>query len=190
MIVMTGFRVPQPTDDTSVPAHTPEESQASRYPDVVHQDEHALPHHPTSAGTARRHARQVLASWGIQEDEVFDALLVVSELVTNAVEHALPPVALHLKTTSEADGSTRLHIDVIDGGPAPQDGTWTSSCSADEHGRGQQIVAALAEDTTAGPCHSGTDHGATLPANRSEERRQPGTWQQPTRNTVPDRAAA
>ncbi|WP_308120070.1 ATP-binding protein [Streptomyces bambusae] len=129
---------------------------------AVHQDERPLPHHPTAAGTARRHAWQVLADWGVEVEEIFDALLVVSELVTNAVEHALPPVVLRLKITAAADGSTRLLADVIDGGPAPQDGAWTSSCPADEHGRGQQIVAALAECTTAQRCDRGVDHGATL----------------------------
>ncbi len=69
-------------------------------------------------------------------------LLVVSELVTNAVEHAQGPLHLHLHRT-EADG--HVWIGVSDGGPAPRDGEWTRSCTTDEHGRGLAVVAALAE---------------------------------------------
>ncbi|MFB7174910.1 ATP-binding protein [Streptomyces sp. NPDC056254] len=148
---MTGFCTPQPSAT------------------VVHQDEHSLPRHPTAAGTARHHARQVLADWGIgNADEVYDTLLVVSELVTNAVEHALPPIALRLEVTSAADGSTRLHADVTDGGPARCDGAWTTSCAAEEHGRGRQIITVLAECTTAGSCDRGAKHGPTLAPGGAE----------------------
>lgn len=151
VITMTGFCAPQPSAT------------------AVRQDEHALPHHPTAAGTARRHARQVLADWGIgNADEVYDTLLVVSELVTNAVEHALPPIALRLEVTFAADGSTRLHADVTDGGPAPCDGAWTTSCAADEHGRGRQIIAVLTECTSAERCNRGATHGATLAPGGAE----------------------
>ncbi|MFB7174897.1 ATP-binding protein [Streptomyces sp. NPDC056254] len=145
----------------SAPTQTGDDSQQ---PVVAHQDEQELPFHPTAAGIARRHARQLLTGWGMEDEEIFDALLVVSELVTNAVEHALPPVALHLKVTSAADGSTQLHADVSDGGPAPSDGAWTSSCADDEHGRGHDIVAALAEFTTSSSNDSGAEYGATLTA--------------------------
>ncbi|MFJ3812549.1 ATP-binding protein [Streptomyces sp. NPDC090073] len=144
----------------------------------MHRDERPLPHDATAAGTARRHAREVLAGWGIEEEELFDALLVVSELVTNAVEHALPPIALHLRITAAADGSTMLHADVIDGGAAAQEGAWTRNCAADEHGRGQQIVAALAESTTEQHCNRGVNHGATLRSALGTGRRtacEPGT---------------
>jgi anti-sigma regulatory factor (Ser/Thr protein kinase) len=50
---------------------------------------------PTSAGVARAFAGHALAAWppGIP---AADAVLVVSELVTNAVSHALGPVTLTL----------------------------------------------------------------------------------------------
>ncbi|MBP0455704.1 ATP-binding protein [Kitasatospora sp. RG8] len=102
---------------------------------------HELAHCPEAAGAARRFTRATLGAWGVDEDTTEQALLVVSELVTNAVEHALPPVALHLD--HHAAGSA-LRIEVDDGGPAPRDGTWTSSCTPDEHGRGSGIVARLA----------------------------------------------
>ncbi|MFE2554868.1 ATP-binding protein [Streptomyces sp. NPDC059352] len=113
-----------------------------------------LAHHPESAATARRITRAVLIEWGRGEDTIDRALLVVSELVTNAVEHALPPIALHLGLPEPGD---TLRIEVDDGGPAEQEGAWTVSCAADEHGRGLDIVALLA---AAHGCRTGDD-GAT-----------------------------
>lgn len=77
--------------------------------------EWGLPHRPESAGTARRITQAVLDAWDTDNDATDQALLVVSELVTNAIEHALPPVVLRL-----AQRTDTLHIEVDDGGPAPQ----------------------------------------------------------------------
>ncbi|WP_327135271.1 ATP-binding protein [Streptomyces sp. NBC_01343] len=92
-----------------------------------------LPHHPAAAGTARRITSTVLDGWDVAEETIDQALLVVSELVTNAVEHARPPVALHLQRPGN-DGV--LRIEVGDGGPADHEGTWTTSCAPEERGRG------------------------------------------------------
>ncbi|MFJ1562400.1 ATP-binding protein [Streptomyces mirabilis] len=114
----------------------------------------ALASQPTAPAAARHAARLVLARWGLDEDTVYDAVLVVSELVTNAVEHALPPIALHLQLTRTPDGRPGAHISVTDGGPAPASGPWTSTCAPDEHGRGRTVVSALAT-------HTGTQSGPT-----------------------------
>ncbi|MEU3908644.1 ATP-binding protein [Streptomyces goshikiensis] len=100
-----------------------------------------LPHRPESAGTARRITAGVLHTWDLDDETIHQALLVVSELVTNALEHALPPITLHLQRP--ADERT-LHIEVDDGGPADDEGTWTTSCTPEEHGRGLSIIAVLA----------------------------------------------
>ncbi|GHE26359.1 ATP-binding protein [Kitasatospora indigofera] len=113
-----------------------------------------LPHSPESAGAARRITRDTLGAWGMDEGATDQALIVVSELVTNAVEHALPPIALHL---GRAAPGGALHIEVDDGGPAAQEGGWTATCPADEHGRGGAIVAVLA---TSHGCRAG-EHGVT-----------------------------
>src|SRR5690348_11256707 len=63
--------------------------------------------------TARRRARVVLEAWGLDEEQVYDTLLVISELVTNAVTHALPPVVLHLYVTG---GDGQVRVCVSDGG--------------------------------------------------------------------------
>ncbi|WP_175410229.1 ATP-binding protein [Streptomyces sp. TRM64462] len=114
-----------------------------------------LPHGPKSAGIARRVARAALHGWGVASDAAVEpVLLVVSELVTNAVEHALPPVALRLE---EADAGT-VHLEVQDGGPSRTKGTWIAGCDEDEHGRGILIVDRIA---TAHGSRSG-GHGTTV----------------------------
>ncbi len=97
-----------------------------------------LEHTPEAAGQARRVTRACSQAWELDEDGREAVLLVVSELVTNAVEHAQAPVHLHLHH-SDTDG--RVWIGVSDGGPAERDGAWTR----DEHGRGLAVVEALAE---------------------------------------------
>ncbi|MER6632584.1 ATP-binding protein [Streptomyces sp. NPDC000987] len=98
-----------------------------------------LAHDVTAAASARREARILLASWGLPEEQTDDILLIISELVTNAVEHALPPVALRLKRL----GTDGVHIDVSDAGPAVSQGAWAATGTQAEHGRGRVIVDAL-----------------------------------------------
>ncbi|MFE4582998.1 ATP-binding protein [Streptomyces chartreusis] len=101
-----------------------------------------LPHRPEAPATARHSTQAVLRDWQIDPDATDTVMLVVSELVTNAVEHAQPPLALHVHR--ERAGN-HVWVGVTDGGPAPHEGSWTSSCTEDEHGRGIAIVDTLAE---------------------------------------------
>ncbi|MER6434687.1 ATP-binding protein [Streptomyces sp900105245] len=125
-----------------------------------------LEHGPLAPATARHEARLVLASWGLAEDQIYAMLLVISELVTNAVTHALPPVVLHLEAAT--DGCGRVQIHVSDGGPQPSPAAWAARRPADEHGRGAAIVSALADDAgTAGAASDvdgPIDHWADLGA--------------------------
>ncbi|MFB7462978.1 ATP-binding protein [Streptomyces sp. NPDC056224] len=127
---------PSPAAPTPLPPQPATHARADARPCVW-----KLPHHPASAGTARRITTAVLDGWDVDDETIDQALLVVSELVTNAVEHALPPVALHLQRPGN-DGA--LRIEVGDGGPADDEGTWTTSCAPEEHGRGVSIIALLA----------------------------------------------
>ncbi|MFI9824576.1 ATP-binding protein [Streptomyces sp. NPDC052013] len=105
-----------------------------------------LEHGLTAPAAARHAARPVLVSWGLDEEQVYDTLLVISELVTNAVTHAAPPVVLHLHATQEGG---RVTVHVSDGGPQPAPVTWAAARPEDEHGRGTLIVTALTYDTGA-----------------------------------------
>ncbi|MFG2194207.1 ATP-binding protein [Streptomyces sp. NPDC048639] len=100
----------------------------------------ALAHEPRSVGAARRLTRSALDVWRVGGDAAETVVLVVSELVTNAVEHAHPTVVLHL----HRDAGSRVWVGVTDGGPAATEGPWTASCAPDEHGRGMGIVDAVA----------------------------------------------
>ena len=94
-----------------------------------------LPTESTSPAVARRFAQQS----GCQEhgtDLLDDALLLISELVTNSVLHGGPPIVLAV----DCDGSG-LHVRVRDGGP-----TMPQPRAADggaESGRGMTLVELL-----------------------------------------------
>jgi anti-sigma regulatory factor (Ser/Thr protein kinase) len=92
---------------------------------------------------ARRQVGRILADWKVCADIVDDALLVVSELLTNAIVHALPPALLRLSWVREG-GLGTLRVEVTDAGPALAAGHCPSGIDPDEHGRGVEIVHALA----------------------------------------------
>ncbi|MFI5554322.1 ATP-binding protein [Streptomyces sp. NPDC051738] len=105
----------------------------------------ALPHIPEAVSVVRRRARTVLTQWRVPSPTSADALLVISELTTNAIVHALPPAVLRL-SLPEAGGRRALRIEVTDSGPLPQRRSSHDSPHPAEHredGRGTGIVAAL-----------------------------------------------
>ncbi|MFE9500740.1 ATP-binding protein [Streptomyces collinus] len=114
---------------------------------------------------ARRCAQGVLQSWGLDEEQVYDTLLVISELVTNAVTHAVPPVVLHLSVIAD-DGHGQVRVCVSDGGKRKVSAAaWTGERPEDEHGRGNLIISALVDECGAGLDAEGLiDHWADLPA--------------------------
>jgi anti-sigma regulatory factor (Ser/Thr protein kinase) len=100
-----------------------------------------LTHQPQAAGEARRITADALTRWRVPEEAMESARLAVSELVTNAVEHARPPLTLEL---SNDPARRRVHVQVADGGPAATEGDWAASCTGDEHGRGLMVVDMVA----------------------------------------------
>ncbi|MGW6218193.1 ATP-binding protein, partial [Streptomyces sp. NPDC055109] len=84
--------------------------------------------------------------------------------VTNAIEHAEPPVTLHLH--HEQTGN-QVWVGISDGGPAATDGRWTASCAEDEHGRGLALVDALATEHGIHSHPDGTTHWAQLPTQET-----------------------
>ncbi|MEU8828442.1 ATP-binding protein [Streptomyces sp. NPDC048636] len=132
---------------------------------VDHRADHHLPvpHIHEAVATVRRRARLLLDEWDLPDACLDDALMVISELITNAVLHALPPAVLRLRA-SDTDGGCRiLRIEVTDGGPVPREERIDEEIEPDEHGRGVGIVAALSS------CHgtrvgcSGVTRWAELP---------------------------
>lgn len=76
-----------------------------------------LPHAAEVVSAARRRVKAVLADWNVSCEIVEDCLLVVSELLTNAIVHALPPAELRLSWV-RAEGLSTLRVEVTDAGSA------------------------------------------------------------------------
>ncbi|WP_199847847.1 ATP-binding SpoIIE family protein phosphatase [Streptomyces dysideae] len=112
----------------------------------------ALPGSPQDPRAARAQVRAALARWTeshlpgtehLTDRLEEDALVVVSELVTNAVVHAGTDVEL----TCHLEDSGALVVEVLDHHPsrAPRDGEAEPAYETPEYGRGLRLVARLAE---------------------------------------------
>ena len=91
----------------------------------------------SSPRAARRFVAQALVDWNGKEARD-DAVLLVDELVTNAVRHARTPLEVTLEI-----GQAEVRVEVTDASPLipqPRDRE-----AADDSGRGLHIVAALAD---------------------------------------------
>jgi anti-sigma regulatory factor (Ser/Thr protein kinase) len=87
---------------------------------------------------ARQVTREALAAWGLAHVEE-TAVLLVSELVTNAVRHAADTGAIGLELAST---STRLRMEVQDGDPSWREMDSLADC--DESGYGFVLIESLA----------------------------------------------
>ena len=95
-----------------------------------------LPRSAESVAAARHFVKTKVEEWRL-ERLLDDALMVTSELVTNAITHADSSCRIRLSVSA-----TTLRIDVLDGGsgtPEPRPASET-----EEHGRGLHIVDAVA----------------------------------------------
>jgi serine/threonine-protein kinase RsbW len=107
-----------------------------------------FPSAPSSVPAARHLVRDDLAAREVRQRVIDDSLVVVSELMTNAVRHAKPmrasrrPDAIRLRWTADPE---RVWIDVTDGGGRNHPHVETADI-ADLGGRGLAIVQALAVD--------------------------------------------
>lgn len=94
-----------------------------------------LPHDVRAAAAARQATADFCDVAGFDGEPTDDAALIVSELVTNAVRHAVPPVQLRLLASE-----TALTIAVADG---TRDPPRPAAPAPHESGRGLTIVQAL-----------------------------------------------
>jgi hypothetical protein len=104
-------------------------------PDVLRLD---LEGAPASVSQARRFVRQTLEAWEV-DGAVDAAMLLTSELATNAVLHARSDFAVLV--THQGD---QVRIDVLDGSPVPPQRRHHSSTAAT--GRGVALVESVASD--------------------------------------------
>ncbi|MEO3870002.1 ATP-binding protein [Nonomuraea sp. B12E4] len=104
---------------------------------AIHAVEYLLPSVPSGVGKARSLVRTELTGWAPQQ-AIDDCLLIVSELVTNAVRHGGSAYALRLEVRED-----RLYGEVFDPGDGvPQQRSPDIDAIS---GRGLQIVAALSD---------------------------------------------
>ncbi|MET9659502.1 ATP-binding protein [Streptomyces sp. NPDC006510] len=103
---------------------------------------HRFPRHRRSAGRARAALRQQLIEWKIDDEPAETAVLLLSELVTNAVEHGRVSPGREIGTRFALYDST-LRVEVADANddlPKPR-----PAGIDDEDGRGLALVIALAD---------------------------------------------
>jgi anti-sigma regulatory factor (Ser/Thr protein kinase) len=109
--------------------------------------ETVFPAVPESVGSARRFTRAALGRHDVEPQLIDTAMLLVSELATNAIVHAASSLTLRI------DVGDDIRVEVCDRGEAPpvvgepeMDG---------ESGRGLAIVTTLADDWSWSPRSSG-----------------------------------
>ncbi len=116
----------------------------------------AVPHGPASVSTARRRLRSDLGDRSIPEAVIDDAVLILSELLSNSCRHARPLEhdggALGQEVESgtvlvswQMRGDGLLTLEVTDGGAATRPVPASPSVTA-HGGRGLSIVGKLARD--------------------------------------------
>jgi anti-sigma regulatory factor (Ser/Thr protein kinase) len=100
-----------------------------------------VPHERYGVSMARHAFADNLAAVGVPEDDRDDAMLVLSELVSNAVKHAaaLPSGEVRVRWSIRADV---LHLEITDGGAATRPYAVVAAVSA-LGGRGLDIVRTI-----------------------------------------------
>ncbi|WP_436317573.1 ATP-binding protein [Streptomyces griseoaurantiacus] len=110
----------------------------------------AVPHGPAGVGKARHRMRAQLRRGGVSEAVIDDAVLILSELLSNACRHGRPlGDALagdgDVRAAWRVEPSGRLTVEVTDGGGPTRPVPATPSVTA-RGGRGLNIITALAQD--------------------------------------------
>jgi anti-sigma regulatory factor (Ser/Thr protein kinase) len=91
---------------------------------------------PEAVPSSRSRLTAVLAEWGLVGEAIEPALLVVTELLSNAIDHGRAPVRLAVELSD-----TGVHVEVHDGAPEPP--KLQARDLLQRRGRGLQMVEAL-----------------------------------------------
>ncbi|WAX79026.1 ATP-binding protein [Streptomyces sp. KMM 9044] len=110
----------------------------------------AVSHGPVDVGKARRRMRLQLRDGGVADAVIDDAVLILSELLSNACKHGRPLGGAlagegDVRAAWQVDPRGRLIVEVTDGGGPTRPAPATPSVTA-HGGRGLNIITALAED--------------------------------------------
>ncbi|MEU1015052.1 ATP-binding protein [Streptomyces sp. NPDC005898] len=109
----------------------------------------AVPHGPAGVGEARHRMRDQLRVGGVSESVIDDAVLILSELLSNACRHGRPLGRGmvgdgDVRAAWHVDKTGRLTVEVTDGGGPTRPIPATPSVTA-HGGRGLNIISALAD---------------------------------------------
>ncbi|WP_231406015.1 ATP-binding protein [Streptomyces clavuligerus] len=164
-------RGPPPQRPTSVRQH-----RRGSYPHEPSPTDHqrADPRrHPQRASWARRHAVDVLQRWRFPDEGIEVARLLVSELATNAIQHARPAKTSGAASHSVGIGTIVLMLWPTDGGivlavsdPDPRPPTPRAHDTSATGGRGLALVQTMASRWGCSPTqpHPGKIVWAEVPA--------------------------
>ncbi|MBY8886788.1 ATP-binding protein [Streptomyces sp. PTM05] len=135
----------------------------------------ALPHGPAGVGHARRRLREELCRRGAPDTVVDDAVLIISELLSNACRHGRPiddgDREPGIRAAWRFDGDGLLTLEVTDGGgptrPLPSSPSLTA-----RGGRGLGIVGTLSLDWGVKDAPGEVTVWAVLPVRGRHARRE------------------
>lgn len=115
----------------------------------------AVPHGPAGVGEARHRMRADLRTSGVPDPVIDDAVLILSELLSNAYRHGRPLSRERGPARADGDGGVlaawrvdergRLTVEVTDGGGPTRPFPATPSVTA-RGGRGLNIISALSQE--------------------------------------------
>ncbi|OWA11271.1 ATP-binding protein [Streptomyces sp. CS227] len=135
----------------------------------------AVPHGPAGVGKARRRMREQLRLSGVSDSAIDDAVLILSELLSNACRHGRPlddaPIGDgDVRAAWRVDDRGRLTVEVTDGGGPTRPVPSTPSVTA-KGGRGLNIITALSEEwgTRDGACGELTVWALLSASHRRED---------------------
>ncbi|MFF7227813.1 ATP-binding protein [Streptomyces sioyaensis] len=115
-----------------------------------------LPREPESAATARRLVHAACAMWNL-DDLADDGALIISELVSNAVQHARRE---SIRVVIDRPGAARVRVGVVDFSKAQP--VRKTPGPEDKGGRGLTLVGELAADWGTDPLPWGKQVWAEL----------------------------
>jgi signal transduction histidine kinase/DNA-binding response OmpR family regulator len=107
-----------------------------------------VPAEAGSVASVRRFTTNVLAAWAVTPNLTSDLVVVVGELITNAILHSRSPIELRLSRTTD-----RIVVAVHDGTNVVPRMQRTNLYA--EHGRGLQLVASLTDRWGVRPTETG-----------------------------------
>lgn len=128
-----------PTPGGPTPQPAPTDNPAATPQDV----EWPLPRHARSVGRARTLLREQATSWKLPDEVTETAVLLLSELLTNAYRHAKVSPGREIRARFALDGD-RVRVCVTDANDTLP--VLRNASLDDESGRGLALVAALADD--------------------------------------------